>query len=181
MMGFVSFAMFGFFTSLAPSVMSLQLHITSHVLAGLVPFLVFAAAAVFQILSSAWRAKAQNVVGVILLALGVVLVPVAIVAVSFPLLIVGGIVAGAGGGITFKAALGSVVSIAPAETRGEALAGLFLTAYLGLSVPVILLGLMMQLVTMVLAVTVFGLVMVALLIVMTVMLGRASRGAKALS
>jgi hypothetical protein len=33
----------------------------------------------------------------------------------------------------------------------------------------------------VLAVIVFGLVMVALLIVMTVMLGRASRGAKALS
>jgi MFS family permease len=180
MMGFVSFAMFGFFTSLAPSVMSLQLHITSHILAGLVPFLVFAAAAAFQILSSMWQAKAQNVVGVLLLALGVVLVPIAIVATSFALLIVGGIVAGAGGGITFKAALGSVVSIAPAETRGEALAGLFLAAYLGLAVPVILLGLMMQLVAMVLAVTVFGLVMVALLIVMTVMLGRASR-AKALS
>lgn len=178
-MGFVSFAMFGFFTSLAPSVMSLQLHITSHVLAGLVPFLVFAAAAVFQILSSAWRPKIQNVVGLILLAAGVVLVPLAIVAASFALLIIGGIVAGIGGGVTFKAALGMVVSTAPAETRGEALAGLFLAAYLGLAVPVILLGLMMQLANMVLAVAGFGIVMVALLIVTAFALRRASRAAVA--
>ncbi len=181
MMGFVSFAMFGFFTALAPSVMSQQLHITSHLLAGLVPFLVFAAAAVFQILSSAWKPKAQNVVGVVVLAAGVVLIPVAVVASSFALLIVGGMVAGIGGGVTFKAALGTVVSITPAETRGEALAGLFLAAYIGLAVPVILLGLMMQLVSTSLAVAVFGTVMIALLVVTSVMLSRASQGAGAVS
>lgn len=52
---------------------------------------------------------------------------------------------------------------------------------IGLAVPVILLGLMMQLVSTSLAVAVFGTVMIALLVVTSVMLSRASQGAGAVS
>jgi MFS family permease len=51
-----------------------------------------------------------------------------------------GALAGAGAGAVFKGGISTVLDIAPDETRGEALAGLFLAAYLGLAVPVIGLG-----------------------------------------
>ena len=59
MMAFVGFAMFGFFTSLAPSFVARQLGITSHVVAGAVAFVVFASSAAFQVLSSRWARTTQ--------------------------------------------------------------------------------------------------------------------------
>jgi hypothetical protein len=54
--------------------------------------------------------------------------------------VVGGIVTGAGGGLVFRGALVAAGSTAPAESRAEVLAGFFLGAYIGLSLPVIGLG-----------------------------------------
>ncbi|MEO8284054.1 MAG: MFS transporter, partial [Pseudarthrobacter sp.] len=105
MMAFVGFAMFGFFTSLAPSFVARQLGITSHVVAGAVAFVVFASSAAFQVLSSRWARTTQFVIGLILLGSGLVLVTVSIAASSLPLLIAGGIVAGSGVGVTFKSAI----------------------------------------------------------------------------
>jgi MFS family permease len=51
-----------------------------------------------------------------------------------------GFLAGAGAGAVFKGGISTVLDIAPDEAKGEALAGLFLAAYLGLAVPVIALG-----------------------------------------
>jgi hypothetical protein len=59
---------------------------------------------------------------------------------ALPLFVVGGIVAGGGVGLVFRACLGLVGPMAPAERRGETLAGLFLLAYLGLIVPVLAIG-----------------------------------------
>ena len=52
--------------------------------------------------------------------------------------------AGAGAGLMFQGAIGSVSEIAPPDHRAEALAGLFLAAYLGLAGPVIGLGALTQ-------------------------------------
>jgi hypothetical protein len=60
---------------------------------------------------------------------------------SLPLFLIGGAVAGAGAGILFKSAVGTIAAGAPAHQRGESLAGLFLIAYLGLVGPVLGLGL----------------------------------------
>ncbi|WP_035743360.1 MFS transporter [Arthrobacter sp. MA-N2] len=173
MMAFVGFAMFGFFTSLAPSFVARQLGMTSHVLAGAVAFVVFASSAAFQVLSSRWGRTAQFVIGLILLATGLSLVTVSIAASSLPLLITGGLVAGAGVGVTFKSAIGTVIAISAPETRGEALAGLFLVGYLGMAVPVVLLGLMLQTTPLVPAVVMFGAVMLALIVITAVTLARA--------
>jgi MFS family permease len=174
MLAFIGFAMFGFFTSLAPSFVSTRLGIHSHAVAGVVAFVVFAASAVFQVLSSRWKPSVQIVTGLILLTAGLVLVVAGIAASSLAVLIAGGIVAGAGVGTTFKSALGIVISIAPAETRGEALAGLFLIGYLGMAVPVMLLGLALQAVPLVPAVIGFGAIMLALLIVAAIAMTRTS-------
>jgi hypothetical protein len=97
---------------------------------------------------------------------------VSIAASSLPLLIAGGLVAGSGVGVTFKSAIGTVIAISAPETRGEALAGLFLVGYIGMAVPVVLLGLILQTMALVPAVMMFGAVMLALIIITAVTLAR---------
>jgi MFS family permease len=172
LMAFVGFAMFGFFTSLAPTFISGQLGIASHMVAGVVAFVVFASSAAFQVLSSRWIRTLQFAVGLTLLAAGLALVTVAITVASLPVLIAGGIVAGSGVGVIFKSAIGTVIAISPPDTRGEALAGLFLVGYIGMALPVVLLGLIMQTVPLVPSVVMFGAVMLALIIITAVTLIR---------
>jgi MFS family permease len=142
--GAVVFAMFGLFTSLAPSFLAGSLHDASHALAGLAAFLAFGASAVSQILLARSPLRRQFRLGFAVLALGIVAVTTAIWATSLPLLLIGGALAGAGAGGVFKGSVSTVLNLAPAETRGEALAGLFLASYLGLAIPVVGLGIATQ-------------------------------------
>jgi hypothetical protein len=54
--------------------------------------------------------------------------------------VIGGIVTGAGAGLLFRSAMVTAGGAALPEARAEVLAGFFLGAYIGLSVPVIGLG-----------------------------------------
>ena len=80
---------------------------------------------------------------------------------SLALFLAGGVIAGAGAGATFKTSITTVLSIAPAGARGETLAGLFVAAYLGLTVPVVGLGIATQLVTTRAAILGFAAVLIA--------------------
>ncbi len=140
----VMFSVFGLFTSLAPSFLAGTLHDRSHALAGVTAFAVFGAAAVSQILLARVSLRRLLGLGIALLVAGLAAVTVAVWLPSLALLLAGGIVAGAGAGATFKGAVATVIGIAPEQARGEALAGLFLAAYLGLAVPVIGLGIATQ-------------------------------------
>jgi hypothetical protein len=106
--------------------------------------------------------------GTVLLGVGLVLVVVAIVATVLPMLVAGGILAGAGVGVTFKFAIGSVLRIAPEESKGETLAGLFLGGYFGMSVPVMLLGVVLQVLPLAASAALFGAAVLLLLVVATV-------------
>jgi hypothetical protein len=53
------------------------------------------------------------------------------------LFIAGGVLIGAGGGVIFRGAIGTVMSIAPPDRTAESLAGMFLAAFVGLSLPVV--------------------------------------------
>ena len=136
----VAFSLFGLFTSLAPGFLAGTLHDRSHALAGLATFIVFGAAALAQIGTSRISLRRQLGLGLGLLAAGLILVTVAVWNPSLPLLLAGGALGGAGAGAVFKGAISTVMDIAPEQARGEALAGLFLAAYLGLAVPVVALG-----------------------------------------
>jgi hypothetical protein len=79
-------------------------------------------------------------VGLVGEAVGLVLLGVGMAQASLAGFLFGGAIVGAGAGVLFKAAIGTVARLAAPAVRGEALAGLFLIAYLGLIVPVLGLG-----------------------------------------
>jgi len=137
---FAGFAVFGTFTALAPTFLAGTLHETSRVLAGLAPFIVFAAAALAQIFTGSLPTKTQVRIAVVLAVLGLAAVALGAGLASLWLFLLGGLVAGAGVGIAFRAAMGTAAALADPARRGEALAGMFLIAYLGLTVPVVLIG-----------------------------------------
>ena len=140
----VAFALFGLFTSLAPGFLANTLKDRSHALAGVATFIVFGAAALAQIGTSRISLRRQLGLGLSMLTAGLILVTVAIWNPSLPLLLAGGALGGAGAGAVFKGCLSTVLEIAPEHARGEALAGMFLAAYVGLAVPVIALGIATQ-------------------------------------
>jgi hypothetical protein len=78
------------------------------------------------------------------LLLGLALIVLAAWAPSLTLFIVGGALVGAGAGAMFKGSLGTVIAVADPDSRAEAVAGLFLAGYIGLSIPVIALGVALQ-------------------------------------
>jgi hypothetical protein len=137
---FAGFSILGLFTSVSAGFIAGTLHHTSPLLAGTVTFLVFGAGAIAQIASSGLAAPRQVQTGLALMAAGVLLVTAAVWWPTLALFIVGGIIAGSGVGVLFKGALATVVGLAAPQSRGEALAGLFLAAYAGLVVPVLGIG-----------------------------------------
>ncbi|MDG4757527.1 MFS transporter [Micromonospora sp. WMMD710] len=138
--GFASFAVFGLFTSVAPSFVSGVLHLPSRALAGAIVFAVFGGAAVAQTLTNRLAAPAKVRLGLLAQALGVPTLLIGMHVASLTAFLVGGVVAGMGAGVLFKAAVGTVAAMAAPAKRGEALAGLFLIAYLGMSLPAIGIG-----------------------------------------
>ncbi|MDH2413858.1 MFS transporter [Nocardioides sp. CER19] len=174
MLAFVSFAMFGFFTSLAPSFLSGTLHHTSHALAGAITFSVFGSAAATQVLTARWAPSRLYAVGLVVLPVGLVLVVAAILAASLAMIAIAGVVVGVGAGTAFKAAVTSVIELAPPAARGETLAGLFLVSYVGMSLPVVLLGLLLQWAAIDPSIVAFGALMLVLLTLAAVLV-RTSR------
>jgi MFS family permease len=138
--GGVAFALFGVFTSVAPSLLAGLLHNDSHAVAGLMAFAVFGASAAAQIVFNRASRRAQIGLGLAALLTGLAMVTAAAWLPSFWLLLAGGIVAGAGAGAAFRGTVATVISITPAHMRGEGLAGLFLGSYIGLAIPVVGLG-----------------------------------------
>ncbi|WP_249997665.1 MFS transporter [Actinoplanes sp. M2I2] len=137
---FAAFAVFGLFTSLAPSFVAGALHHPSRLLAGVTVFVVFGAGAASQAVSGRLTPRARFVSGLVAQATGLIVLATGMETTSLPAFLVGGAIAGAGAGILFKSAVGTIAASAPAHQRGESLAGLFLIAYLGLVGPVLGLG-----------------------------------------
>ncbi|MEV6905240.1 MFS transporter [Amycolatopsis sp. NPDC051372] len=137
---FAAFAITGLFTSLAPTLLAQGLHEPGHLLAGATAFSLLGAAALGQLLFAALRSGVQLRLGFALMAAGLVVLPVAALLPSLWLFLVGSVVAGVGLGLGFRASVATVAALADPRARGEVLAGLFLSAYAGLVVPVLAVG-----------------------------------------
>jgi MFS family permease len=116
------------------------MHQNSHFVAGAVAFAAFAAAAIAQILQGKTESKTLLRRSVPVIVVGLALLTGGMWAGNLVMFILGGIITGAGGGMVFKGALVVAASSSPAESRAEVLSGFFLGAYIGLSIPVIGLG-----------------------------------------
>jgi MFS family permease len=138
---FAAFAIFGLFTSLVPGFLREVLAQDSHAVAGLVTFSVFAAGVAGQFIMGNLPLAAQLRIGIIVLVVGLTALIAGIWLPAFALFLGGGLLTGIGGGVAFKASVATAATLAKPESRGEALAGLFLMGYLGLALPVLGLGL----------------------------------------
>jgi MFS family permease len=96
-------------------------------------------------------------------SLGLVVLAVGMHAANLPTFLVGGVIIGVGAGMLFKAAVGAVATMAAPAKRGEALAGLFLVSYVGLSLPAVSIGIASRYVTATTAMTSLAVVLLVVL------------------
>ena len=137
--GFAGFAVLGFFTAVSPATLALLGH-HNPFLTGVVVLVVFAASAAGQAVSVRPALRTALLSGTAILIVGIALVGIAIAATSLALLVVGGIVTGGGQGLSFRAALGSITGASPVEQRAAVSSTFFAACYVGISLPVIGVG-----------------------------------------
>jgi MFS family permease len=138
--GFGSFAVAGVFSSVAPVFLGQILGRTSHALAGGVVFILFSASIVGQLGLRRLSDRRALVFGCLLLAAGVGLLALALGIESLAALIASATVVGLGQGLVVGAGLAAINQRAPVEHRGETASSFFVVMYVGLSVPVIGVG-----------------------------------------
>lgn len=135
-----SFALFALFTSLTPTFLHDTFHVSDHLVDGATVFAIFGAAATAQLVLVRVAQRTQLAIAIVCFIVGLVAICVGAVAPALALFIAGGVVAGAGAGIMFRSAIAAAGALAAPGRRGETLALLFLIAYGGLIVPVLLVG-----------------------------------------
>lgn len=139
---FMAFATLGLFTGLASLFLAITLHHPSHALAGAVLGAIYGAAVAAQIVTVTWPTPREFEAGMAAMIIGLALTVLAVWLrpPSLALFIAGGALIGAGGGTIFRGAVGTVMSIAPPDRLAESLAGMFLAGFVGLSLPVVGVG-----------------------------------------
>jgi MFS family permease len=173
--GFAGFAVLGLFTAVSPAFMGQTLHVTNEAVVGLVVFAVFAASAVGQLGFEAVSEGLALPVGCVGLIGGMVLLAIGLAASSLALLIIGGVVAGVGQGLSFRAGLAGVNAAAPPEDRAAVASSFFVVAYLAISVPVIGVGLLAEATNLKTAGLIFAAVVAVIAAVVLALLARRPR------
>jgi MFS family permease len=150
----------GLFLSVLPSYAGqLVLHSQNLALLALMAALVLLASCAAQLVVRHGAPPAQaQATGLTLLALGLLALVLAAPTGSPALLVVGALLAGAGHGVAFLAAQDELTRIAPDEQRGEVSAAFYVCIYLGVSIPVIGIGVLAIATTLFIAVTTFAVV-----------------------
>ncbi|WP_026551919.1 MFS transporter [Arthrobacter sp. H20] len=136
--GFLSFAVFGFTLSLAPTYFASLADTDSRPLIGVLAALVLASSALSQLM----RVRGKHVVGsgLAVLGLGVALIPVAGALNSVPLLVLACAAAGAGQGMAFRTVFNEVSLRVEASQHAQIISTLYVLTYLGSTLPVVGLG-----------------------------------------
>lgn len=138
--GGVSFAVFGVFNALTPSYLLELLHQTSHAVAGAVVFALFTAGAGLPPMLGQLTATRRLRIGVMFVTVGLCMLVCSLWINTLALFVVSAVTAGAGAGLLFRSALDVAEALTPADDRAAYLSAYFVSAYLGLSVPVIAVG-----------------------------------------
>jgi MFS family permease len=138
--GFGSFAVSGLFSSVAPSFLGQVLGRTSHALAGLIVFILFSGSILGQLAVTRLSDRRALLSGCVLMVGGTGLVALALGIDSLTALICAATVVGFGQGFVIGAGLAAVNQRAPVERRSETASSFFVVTYVGLSLPVIGVG-----------------------------------------
>jgi MFS family permease len=138
--GCAGFAVLGLFTAVTPSFLLELLHEPSHALSGAVVFTVFGASALGQVTVARQFGRRALAAGCVALIAGMGLLAAGLAATSLALVIAAAIIAGLGQGVCMRAGLEAVNAQAPAQRRAGVASTFFIVMYLGISLPVIGVG-----------------------------------------
>jgi MFS family permease len=169
--GFAGFAVLGLFTAVAPAFLAQGLGVTSRAVIGLVVFAVFAASMVGQVMLALVPQAVAMPAGCLALIAGMGVFALGLAVSSLALLVLGGVIAGFGQGLAFRAGLAAVSARAPADKRGEVASSFFVVAYVAISLPVIGEGVLAQVTGLRPAGLIFAAVVAGVSITVLVMLG----------
>jgi MFS family permease len=141
---FAGFAVLGLFTAVAPDFLGQGLGVRSTALVGLVVFAVFAASAAGQVSLQFIPERMGIPAGPGALIAGMGFLGLGLAASSLTLLVLGGLIAGFGQGLSFRAGLAVVNERSPAAQRGGVASSFFIVMYVAISLPVIGEGVLAQ-------------------------------------
>jgi MFS family permease len=130
----------GLYLSLGPSLASGLLHSHSHVVGGLVVFVLTGVGAMAQVRLNRWESRRAMRDGALLLIVGLALVVVALGPSWVVLFFLGTAVLGVGWGIAFMGSFRVLSGLAPDGHRAEVLTAIYMVAYSSMSVPAIIAG-----------------------------------------
>jgi MFS family permease len=138
--GFAAFSLLGLFSALAPSFLGQVLHEQNHAVAGAVVFAMFASAVVTQLLVARFDSRPVILFGLAIFLVALALIVAALSVASLVLFVIGTIVAGVGVGGVFLGSLSTANRLAPSSERGRVVSTFFVFCYVGLTIPVIGVG-----------------------------------------
>ncbi|WP_269450320.1 MULTISPECIES: MFS transporter [Kitasatospora] len=139
---FAGFSLLGVFTSVAPAFLAEELGVRNRALVGLIVAGAFFASTVGQLLVPRLGTRRAVPLGCLVLIGGMGLLALSLSTRTLVPLLAAALVGGTGQGMALRGAVGEVAAAAPAAHRGGVLSALFVVAYLGISVPVIGVGLL---------------------------------------
>ncbi|MGW6197490.1 MFS transporter [Kribbella sp. NPDC055110] len=134
-LGFFAFALIGLFSSLGAVIVRGELGYRSYFVAGLAPFVTFAASAIAQLALGRLTHPKVLAVGTVLFPIGLALTAVSLYRPTLWLFLTAAALAGAGAGLLFKSAVTVTVLAAEPASRAGVLATFFVIAYIGTGVP----------------------------------------------
>ncbi|MQY30861.1 MFS transporter [Nocardia aurantia] len=177
--GFLAFAVVGLALTLVPTYVATLSGSRNLLLGGAAVASVLACSAVAQVLGYGRSARALQLSGLPLVAVGLILLAVAGSVSSLTLLLVATVTAGVGHGLVFLGGLTAVNHAAPAGRHAEVASTFLVVLYLGTGVPAVGVGFLATVSGLLRAVQVFAVgVAVLCLIVLVVLVRRRASGAE---
>ncbi len=169
--GFAGFVVVGFFAAVAPQLIRVVLDYRSGVVIGGIVFLLFVCSALGQIAQAHIATRWRQPAGCIGLLAGLLGVALCVPERSLVALLIGTALAGIGQGISLRAGLGELTEKSPPHRRAEVTSSFFVVLYVAISLPVIGLGMAVQVAgiqkaTLIFAGLTMALVVVALLLLL---------------
>lgn len=140
-LGFVAFGVLGLISSLGAIMLREQLGVTSPLVSGIGPFLMFGTAALAQILLGSRSEGLISWLGALSLPVGLALVAFSLHTPRLWLYLVALVLSGAGAGLLFKVAVGWAAAVAAPSSPAGVLAMYFVISYVGMGLPAFLFSL----------------------------------------
>jgi predicted MFS family arabinose efflux permease len=163
---FCGFALAGIFSGLAPSFLSVDLGIREPAISGATVMLMFGSAAIGQVMSRGRPSARLTRWGARIAPLGLISISAAVwTGLAWPFFL-GTVLCGLGLGLLLAGGLGMLNQVAPPDRRGEILSGFYVASYLGLSVPVVGIGVTADALGLAVGVVIFSGIIILLLLVL---------------